>query len=46
MRVNLDNFQDEGLRIEEKGRRMNSKVKGQTNKANLMFIEMNLELQA
>jgi hypothetical protein len=35
MRVNLDNVLDEGLRIGGRGRRMNSKVKDQTNKDKL-----------
>jgi hypothetical protein len=34
-RVNSANILDEGLRIGERGRRMNSKVKIQTNKAKL-----------
>jgi hypothetical protein len=33
--VVLDNVLDEGLRIGRRGRRMNSKVKDQTNKAKL-----------
>jgi hypothetical protein len=35
MRVNSANVLDEGLRIGGRGRRMNSKVKVQTNKAKL-----------
>jgi hypothetical protein len=35
MRVNLDNVLDEGLRIGGRERRMNSKVKDQTNKTKL-----------
>jgi hypothetical protein len=47
MRVNLDNIPDEGLRIGKKGRRVNSKVKDQTNKTKLVIIiETKLELQA
>jgi hypothetical protein len=38
MRVNLDNVPNEGLRIEERGRRMNSKLKDQTNKAKLAML--------
>jgi hypothetical protein len=34
-RINLGNVLDEGLRIGGRGRRMNSKVKDQTNKAKL-----------
>jgi hypothetical protein len=34
-RVDLSNLLDEGLRIGGRGRRMNSKVKDQTNKAKL-----------
>jgi hypothetical protein len=46
MRVNLDNVLDEGLRIGGRGRRMNSNVKDQTNKAKLDIIETKLKLQA
>jgi hypothetical protein len=35
MRVNIDNVLDEGLRIKERGHQMNSKVKDQTNRAEL-----------
>jgi hypothetical protein len=35
MRVNIGNVLDEGLRIGVRGRQINSKVKGQTNKAKL-----------
>jgi hypothetical protein len=34
-RVNLGNALDEGLRIGERGRQMNSKIKDQTNKVKL-----------
>jgi hypothetical protein len=35
MRFNMTNFLDEELRIGGRGRRMNSKVKDQTNKGKL-----------
>jgi hypothetical protein len=38
MRVNLNNVLDEGLRIGGTGRRINSKVKDQTNKAKLVML--------
>jgi hypothetical protein len=38
MRVNLDNVLDEGLRIEEIGHQMNSKVKDETNRAKLVML--------
>jgi hypothetical protein len=38
MRVNLNNVLDEGLRIGGRGRRINSKVKDQTNKAKLVML--------
>jgi hypothetical protein len=39
MRVNLANVLDEGLRIGGRGRRMNSKLRFQTNKANIVYRE-------
>jgi hypothetical protein len=38
MRFNLGNVLDERVRIEGRGRRMNSKVKDQTNKAKLVML--------
>jgi hypothetical protein len=37
-RINTANVLDEGLRIGERGRRMNSKVKDQANKAKLVIL--------
>jgi hypothetical protein len=39
MRVNSENVLDEGLRIEGRGRRMNSKVGFHKNKANIVYWE-------
>jgi hypothetical protein len=37
IRVNMTNVLDKGLRIEGRGHRMNSKVRIQTNKANIVY---------
>jgi hypothetical protein len=42
MRVNSTNVLDEGLRIGGRGLQMNSNVKVQTNKANLICVENKL----